>query len=116
MKNEPLTVYGDGKQTRSPCYITDMVDGILRTIFLAKPGEVYNLGNPEEITIIELAHLIKELCNSSSEIIFKPLPPDDPIRRKPDINKAKKELGFKPEISLKEGLERKITWFKEVLK
>lgn len=116
LKNQAITVFGTGEQTRSPCYIVDMIDGILRTIFLAKAGNVYNLGNPEEISIIELAHLIKELCNSSSEIIFKPLPPDDPARRKPDISKAKKELGFEPKVMLKEGLKRTIEWFKEVLK
>lgn len=115
LRNEPLTIHGTGKQTRSPCYITDMIDGILRTIFLSKPGEVYNLGNPEEITILELANLIKQLTNSSSQIIFLPKMPDDPVRRKPDITKAKKELGFEPKIPLKEGLERKISWFKEVM-
>ncbi len=116
LANEPVTVFGDGKQTRSPCYVVDMIDGILRTVFLAKPGEVYNLGNPEEISIIELAHLIKELCNSRSEIVFKQLPPDDPARRRPDITKAQKELGFEPKITLKEGLQRTIEWFKEVMK
>ncbi|HIQ50133.1 MAG TPA: SDR family oxidoreductase [Nanoarchaeota archaeon] len=116
LMNQPLTVFGNGKQTRSPCYITDMIDGILRTIFLGTSGDVYNIGNPEEITIIELAHLIKTLCNSNSEIVFKPLPQDDPIKRKPDITKAKKELGFTPKIPLKEGLERTINWFREVLK
>ncbi len=116
LKNEPLTVFGDGKQTRSPCYITDMIDGILRTIFLSKPGEVYNLGNPQEISVIELAKMIKQMTNSESEIVFLHKMPDDPVRRKPDISKAGKELGFKPEVELKEGLERTISWFREVLK
>jgi nucleoside-diphosphate-sugar epimerase len=116
LSNEPLTVFGDGKQTRAPCYITDMIDGILRTIFLGKSGDVYNIGNPEEISVIELAHIIKQLTNSSSEITFHPLPKDDPKKRKPNITKAKTELGFEPKIPLEEGLKRTIEWFREAMK
>ncbi len=116
LNNRPLTVFGDGRQTRSPCYIIDMVDGILKTIFVGREGEIYNVGNPEEVTVLDLAKIIKELTDSESEIVFKPLPPDDPIRRKPDITKVKKELNFEPKISLTDGLKRKIFWFKEAMK
>ncbi len=114
LRAEPITVFGKGEQTRSPCYISDMVDGIIRTIFSGKPGEVYNLGNPREIKILDLAKLVKELTHSTSEIVFLPLPPDDPARRRPDITKAKKQLGFEPKISLEEGLKRTIEWFMEM--
>ncbi len=112
LKGEPITVFGDGKQTRSPCYITDMVYAMLLTLFEGKSGEVYNAGNPEEIRIIDLARIIKKLTNSSSRIIFLPKPEDDPTKRRPDISKISKELGFFPEVSLKEGLEKTIEWFR----
>jgi len=117
LKGEPITVYGDGTQTRSFCYIDDLVDGIYRVA--TRPdlkGEIFNLGNPEEYKIIDFARIIKELLKSPSEIIFKPLPQDDPKRRRPDITKAKKVLDWEPKISLKEGLKKTIEWFREKLK
>ncbi len=113
LKGEPLTVYGDGTQTRSFCYIEDLVEGIYRVA--VRPdlkGEVFNLGNPEEYRIIDFAKIIKELLNSPSEIIFKSLPADDPKRRCPDITKAKKILEWEPKISLREGLAKTIEWFR----
>ncbi|MBL7124588.1 MAG: SDR family oxidoreductase [Dehalococcoidales bacterium] len=113
LRNEPITVYGDGSQTRSFCYVSDMVDGLTRLMFLESlRGEVINLGSPNEISILELAELIKGLVNTNSEIIFKPLPPDDPTRRKPDIAKAKQKLDWEPVISLEEGLARTIGFFR----
>jgi len=117
LKGEPITVYGDGTQTRSFCYIDDLVDGIYRVA--TRPdlkGEIFNLGNPEEYKIIDFARIIKELLKSPSEIIFKPLPQDDPKRRRPDITKAKKILDWKPKTSLKEGLGKTIEWFRKKLK
>lgn len=114
LKGEPLTVYGDGTQTRSFCYIDDLVEGIYRVA--TRPdlkGEIFNLGNPDEYKIIEFARIIIELLNSPSKIIFKPLPQDDPKKRQPDITKAKKILGWEPKISLKKGLARTIEWFRE---
>ncbi len=117
LKNEPITVYGDGSQTRSFCYIDDLVEGIYKLATMdGIEGEVFNLGNPEEITILELARLIKEITGSSSEIVFKERPEDDPDRRKPDITKAKKILNWHPKVSLREGLIKTIGWFKEKLK
>jgi len=112
LKNEPITVYGDGKQTRSFCYISDLIEGIYK-LMVSKINEPVNLGNPEEHTILEFAEIIKELTKSKSKIIFKKLPVDDPHIRCPDISKAKKELGWEPKISLKEGLNKTIDWFKE---
>jgi len=114
LKNEPITVYGDGTQTRSFCYIDDLVEGIFRMATIDKlNGEVSNLGNPEEYKIIDFAQIIKELTNSKSSIIFKDLPQDDPKQRKPDITKAKKILKWKPNLELKEGLKKTIIWFKD---
>ncbi len=110
---EPITVFGDGTQTRSFCYIKDMVEGIYRlSTKEGISGEVFNLGNPEERTIIEVAQLIKALTSSPSPIVFKPLPQDDPKRRKPSIEKAKKILGWKPKYSLEEGLKEAMPWFR----
>ena len=114
LKNEPITVYGDGTQTRSFCYVDDLVEGIFRMATMDKlNGEVSNLGNPEEYKIIDFAQLIKKLTNSKSHIVFKPLPQDDPKQRKPDITKAKKILKWKPNLELKEGLKKTIIWFKD---
>jgi len=111
-KNEPITVYGDGTQTRSFCYVTDMVDGLMRLMFGDDlTGEVVNLGNPNEITILQLAQLIKQLTYSRSEIVFKPLPQNDPSRRKPDITKAKKRLSWQPKIGLDDGLRKTIEYY-----
>ncbi len=114
LSNEPITVFGSGEQTRSFCYASDQVEGLLRLAFSGNAeGEVVNIGSDEEITIIELANTITDLTNSASEIIFEELPKDDPPRRKPDINKAKKILGWKPKVKLEEGLKRTIKWFEE---
>lgn len=116
LKNEPITVYGDGTQTRSFCYIDDLVEGIFRMATIDKlNGEVINLGNPDEYKIIDFAQIIKKLIHSKSLIIFKDLPQDDPRQRKPDITKAKKNLKWKPNLELKEGLEKTVDWFKEKL-
>ncbi len=112
LKNEPLTIYGDGKQTRSFCYISDMIKGMLR-LLEKEIHEPVNLGNPKEITIIELAETIKKLTESKSSLRFLPMLPDDPKRRKPDISKAQKLLNWKPEVPLEEGLNNTISWFKE---
>ncbi|MEK6983820.1 MAG: UDP-glucuronic acid decarboxylase family protein [Nanoarchaeota archaeon] len=111
LKNEPITVYGDGKQTRSFCYVDDLIDGIYK-LMLSNLNEPVNLGNPHEHTILEFARLIKELTQSRSEIVFKPLPIDDPHVRCPDITKANQSLQWQPKIELREGLRRTIEWFK----
>lgn len=113
IKNQPVTIYGKGSQTRSFCYVSDLVNGIIKT--MEKPdikGEIINLGNPDEHTILEIAEMIIQLTNSKSKIVFKPLPQDDPTRRKPDIIKAQKLLGWEPTIPLKEGLFKTIDYFK----
>ncbi len=112
LSNKPITVYGDGKQTRSFCYISDLIDGIYR-LMESNINEPINLGNPEEHTILEFANLIKEITGSKSKIVFKDLPVDDPHIRCPDISKAKKELGWEPKVSLKEGLKKTIDYFKK---
>ncbi len=110
LKNEPITVYGDGNQTRSFCYVIDLIEGIYK-LMLSKTNEPINIGNPEEHTIIEFAEMIKKLTKSKSKIVFKPLPTDDPHVRCPDITKAKKLLGWQPKVKLSEGLTRTIDWF-----
>lgn len=113
LSNKPVTVFGDGSQTRSFCYVTDQVEGLLKLTFSERAkGEVVNIGSDKEITILELAKLVNELTNSSSKMEFHPLPKDDPPRRKPDISKAKKLLSWKPKVKLEEGLKRTIEWFK----
>jgi nucleoside-diphosphate-sugar epimerase len=105
-----MTIYGDGSQTRSFCYVDDMVDGLIALWRSAEPYPV-NLGNPDERTIIELARMIAEVTETSSDIVFEPLPEDDPRVRCPDITRARELLGWKPKVSLQEGLERTIRWF-----
>src|SRR3990167_4195793 len=112
IKNEPLTIYGDGSQTRSFCYVDDEVKGLILGMEKGKSGEVYNIGNDEETTILEFAKLIKKLAESGSKIVFKPLPEDDPMQRKPDITKAKKLLGWKPKVKLEDGLLKTIEYFR----
>jgi len=111
LKGLPLTIYGDGRQTRSFCYVDDEVEGILRLLFSKLSGPV-NIGNPHEFTIIEFANVVLKLTNGKSKLVYKPLPQDDPMQRKPDITVAKTKLGWEPRISLGEGLRRTIDWFK----
>lgn len=113
--NQPLTVYGEGKQTRSFCYVDDMVSGIEKAMFADNTkGEVINLGNPDEKTILQLAEIIKRITNSTSVLNFEPLPEDDPKIRKPDIAKAKKLLDWEPKVAIEEGLTKTIQYFKSV--
>lgn len=115
IKNEDITIYGDGSQTRSFCYVDDLVDGIIRMMnnnqgFI---GPV-NLGNPSERTVLDLAQKVIELTKSKSKLVFLPLPSDDPVKRKPDITVAKKELGWVPKVDIIEGLTKTITYFKSI--
>lgn len=113
--NKDLTIYGKGLQTRSFCYVDDMVNGIKNAMFTGDTkGEIFNLGNPEEYKIIDLAKKIKDMTNSKSKITFKPLPVDDPMQRCPDITKAKNILGWEPKISVTEGLEKTIEYYKNL--
>jgi UDP-glucuronate decarboxylase len=112
LADKPITVYGDGKQTRSFCYITDTVTGLmLLTINEKAKGEVVNVGNSQEMTILELAKKIKELTKCSSSLTFHPLPKDDPKRRCPDTGKLETLVGWKPQVRFEDGLRRTITWF-----
>jgi len=113
LQNQPLTVYGDGTQSRSFCYITDTVLGIFKALINKKAkGEILNIGNTHEIKILHLAKTIRKLTGSKSKIIFQPLPPEDPKRRCPDITKAKRLLNWQPKVPLEEGLTKTIEWFK----
>ena len=115
INNQPLTIYGNGEQTRSFCYVSDMVEGLKKAMFLPKTkGEVFNMGNPDERQILEMANLIRKMTNSSSQILFEELPQDDPKRRKPDISKAKKLLNWEPKITIEEGLGKTIEYFKSL--
>ncbi|MGI0486829.1 UDP-glucuronic acid decarboxylase family protein [Pantanalinema rosaneae CENA516] len=111
LKGIPLTVYGDGSQTRSFCYVSDLVDGLMRLMNGDHQGPV-NLGNPGEYTILELAQVIQEMVNPEVEVRFKPLPQDDPKRRQPDITRAREWLGWEPTVPLRDGLERTIADFR----
>ena len=116
LKGKNITIYGDGSQTRSFQYIDDLIDGMIKVMATNDKftGPV-NLGNPEEFTIEELAHKVIELTNSKSKIIYKPLPEDDPIKRKPDITKAIGSIDWKPRIGLEEGLKKTIDYFKKII-
>jgi dTDP-glucose 4,6-dehydratase len=114
LNNEPITVFGDGLQTRSVCYVSDLIDGIYK-LLLSKENEPVNIGNPDEITILDLAKEIIELTGSKSEIVFKELPQDDPKVRQPNIEKARRILNWEPKISRKEGLIKTIEDFKRRL-
>jgi dTDP-glucose 4,6-dehydratase len=111
LQGKPLTIYGDGSQTRSFCYVSDLIDGILR---LSRSNEhlPVNIGNPDEWTILECAREVLAVTGTGTEIIFKPLPQDDPTRRRPDITKAKELLGWEPKIKLRNGLEKSLEYFK----
>lgn len=113
---KPLTVYGDGTPTRSFCFVSDMVEGLLKAMMTeGTKGNVYNLGNPEEYTMIDLAKKIKAMTGAKQNIIFAPLPEDDPPRRKPDIAKAVKQLKWKPVVPLDEGLTKTIAYYKTIV-
>jgi UDP-glucuronate decarboxylase len=116
LKNEPITIYGKGDQSRSFCYVSDLVDGIYKLLTLTKPLVTpINLGNPNEFTVLELAKLVIEITGSESKMIYKLLPQDDPTQRRPDISKAKEVLGWEPKIQLKEGIEKTVHYFKSVI-
>ncbi len=122
LRGDPITVYGDGTQTRSLCYVSDLVDGILKAMFTPETaGDVFNLGNPEEHTVLEFAHIIKRLTHSASPIVYKTAPQlgnrisDDPTRRCPNIGKAQRILNWSPTVGLAEGMDKTIAWFREVL-
>lgn len=113
LQNNPFPVFGDGKQTRSFCYVSDLIDGIIAAMEKGQKGEVFNLGSPNEFTVLELAEIVKKITNSNSEISFaEKLPEDDPIRRCPDIQKAREKLGWEPKVELEEGLKKLISWIK----
>jgi len=116
LQNKEITIYGDGSQTRSFCYINDLVEGLIRLMAtkFEFTGPV-NIGNPKEISILEIANTIKDLTRSSSPLVFKPLPQDDPLRRCPDISLAKNKLDWTPEVLLEEGLHNTIAYFQEVM-
>ncbi len=116
LNGQDITVYGDGSQTRSFCYVDDMVAGLVMMMDSADSflGPI-NLGNPEEFSILDLAETIISMTGNQSKIVFKPLPQDDPMQRKPDISLARKTLGWQPQIDLEEGLERTIAYFREVI-
>jgi UDP-glucuronate decarboxylase len=117
LRDEPITIYGDGSQSRSFCYVDDLVDGLIRLMDTDNDftGPV-NLGNPGEFTMLELAHKVIDLTGSSSKLQYDPLPEDDPRQRKPDITLAREKLGWEPATSLAEGLPRTIEYFEGYLK
>jgi dTDP-glucose 4,6-dehydratase len=115
LRGEPMTVYGDGSQTRSFCYVADLVEGICR-LLAADFHDPVNLGNPAEITIKEFAEEIRRLAGSQSEIVYKPLPADDPKQRKPDITRARQLLGWEPKVGRDEGLRRTMAYFREKMR
>ncbi|MFH1697155.1 MAG: GDP-mannose 4,6-dehydratase, partial [Candidatus Diapherotrites archaeon] len=110
LAGKELTIYGEGKQTRSFCYVSDMVRGLMLAMEKGKT-EPINIGNPVEITILELAEKISSATGSESKIAFAPMPEDDPTRRKPDITRAKEKLGWEPEVELEDGLKKTIEFF-----
>ena len=114
LRGEPLTIYGDGSQTRSFCYVDDLVDGIVR-LYQQGGAEPTNVGNPSEFTVLQLAELVLKLTGSRSRIEHRPLPTDDPRQRCPDIARARTTLGWEPKVPLEEGLRRTIPYFREVL-
>ena len=116
LKNQDITIYGDGKQTRSFCYVDDLVEGMVR-MMNSRAGFTgpVNLGNPEEFTMLELAEKVIELTGSKSKLVYQPIPKDEPTKRKPVIDLAKKELDWKPKVMLNEGLEKTIRYFSEIV-
>ncbi|WP_208029190.1 UDP-glucuronic acid decarboxylase family protein [Rhabdothermincola sediminis] len=114
LKGEPITIYGDGTQTRSFCYVDDEIRGFLALLDSGESGPV-NIGNDGEFTVRELADLVLEVTGSSSEVVHEPLPVDDPRQRQPDLTMARQRLGWQPEIGLREGIERTVTYFRQLL-
>ncbi len=115
LRNDPITVFGDGGQTRSFCYVSDMIDGWIRMMGRENFVGPVNLGNPKEFSIKMLAELIIEITESKSEIVYKQLPEDDPVQRRPDISLAKEKLNWEPKVGLKQGLEKTIEYFRQVI-
>ncbi len=116
LSREPTTIYGNGLQTRSFCYVSDMVAGLMAAMLDPKTrGEVFNLGNPDEITMLDLAAFVAEQLGSEAGIVFRPLPVDDPTKRKPDIAKAERSLGWSPRIDLEQGVARTAEWFRRLI-
>ncbi len=114
LNNQPFPVFGDGTQSRSFCYVSDLIEGIVLAMEKGQSGEVYNIGNPDEFTILELAQKVKEITNSSSEVeVVAKLPQDDPMQRCPDISKAKTELGWEPKVNINEGIKRLIEYLEK---
>ena len=116
LQGHDLTVYGDGSQTRSFCYVDDLIDGLMA--LMQSPDDCIgpmNLGNPGEYTILEVAEMILKLTGAHSKIVFKPLPQDDPTQRQPDITLAKRTLGWEPKVGLEEGLQRTVAYFTTLL-
>jgi len=116
LNNEPITIYGNGSQTRSFCYVDDTITGMIK--FMNSPAEFtgpVNIGNPTELTMLELAQCVLKLTGSKSELVFKPLPQDDPKQRQPDITLAKKVLGWEPKTALQDGIQKTINYFKSIL-
>ena len=112
LEGRPLTVYGDGSQTRSFCYVDDMVDGIL-ALLRSDVAEPVNVGNPNEMTVLEMAEQIRAEVDDGLEIVFESLPVDDPRRRRPDITRARELLGWEPRVPVAEGVAKTIAWFRE---
>jgi len=117
LRNDPITIYGDGSQTRSFCYVDDLIEAFVR--LMDSPDDFtgpVNTGNPNEFTIKELAEKVIELTGSKSELVYKPLPSDDPTQRRPDITLAKEKLGWEPRVQLEEGLKKTIPYFEGLLR
>ena len=112
LSGAPMTVYGDGSQTRSFCYVSDLVDGIVRLLYADDVHDPVNIGNPVEMTVLSLAELIRELAGSDSEIVFTERPVDDPMQRRPDITRARELLGWEPQVELRDGLTRTLEYFR----
>jgi UDP-glucuronate decarboxylase len=116
LRGEPLTVYGDGSQTRSFCYVDDLVEGLVRLMNTDGLTGPVNLGNPSEFTILELAERVRALTGSRSEIRFEPLPSDDPVQRQPEICLAREKLGWEPRVPLEQGLKKTVEYFERLLR
>jgi UDP-glucuronate decarboxylase len=115
LRNEPITIFGDGSQTRSFCYVSDLIEGIIRLMNTEDFMGPVNIGNPNEMTVRELAELIISMTGSRSEIVSKPLPQDDPVQRQPDISLARQKLNWEPVVALRDGLKSTIEYFERAL-